>query len=344
MSRDDFLSCAHAYRAAATTMHAGSRLTAIVAFLLIIAPLSTPAQNRNNLTSRLERAAALISDNRLAEAEQQLTNILRIAPNEALALNLLGAVRARQSRLPEAEALFLRAVRIDNNIVGVHMNLAYLYLLKGVPEKAISELKEVLRLDPDNADASNKLARLLFAQSRVDEGISLVEQLKQGSSPPTALLVALGDAYLKKNSSDKAEENYLLALNQGGDNASALLGLAQIFQGRGDDKTAALYLSRARESVASSPEHLYRLAQVAVKLNLDREALLALEKAIQLKPEEPSYLLARGVVWLRKPDLFEAEHSFRSFLKLKPNHAQGQMYLGYALLKQKKSPEACDLS
>ena len=40
------------------------------------------------------------------------------------------------------------------------MNLVYLYLLKRAPEKAILQLKEVLALEPENAEATEKLAEL----------------------------------------------------------------------------------------------------------------------------------------------------------------------------------------
>lgn len=308
--------------------------------LLIYPQHSTSAQASKDQTARLERAAALIRENRLAEAERQLSAILSAAPNEATALNLLGTIRAEQGKLDEAEALFLRAVRSDSKFVGAHMNLAHLYLLKRQPEKTAGELNEVLRLDPRNGDAGNKLATLLLSQNRLDECISLVERLKQDQTSPTESLLALGEAYLKKGDSNKAEDNYRLALNQQGDNVSALVGLAQISQNRGDAKAAALYVSRARESVASSPALLYRLALVDLKLNLDVEAVAALDKALELKPEEPSYLLTRGILWLRKLDLFEAEKVFRSLLKVQPNNAEGQMYLGYVLLKQKRVPEA----
>jgi Flp pilus assembly protein TadD len=59
-----------------------------------------------------------------------------------------------------------------------------------------------------------------------------------------------------------------------------------------------------------------------------------------LKPKEPSYLLALGIAWLRKGDLFEAEKLFRRLLELQPNNAQGELHLGYVLLNQKKYAEA----
>jgi Flp pilus assembly protein TadD len=136
----------------------------------------------------------LIGSNQLAEAEQQVNQILKAAPNEAAALNLLGAIRAKQGKLDEAEVLFSRAVRSDNGLIGAHMNLAYLYLLKGEKEKTASELKEVLRLDPANAEAGYRLAWLLLSQGRLDECISLVEKLKESQTLSAPLLAVLGDA------------------------------------------------------------------------------------------------------------------------------------------------------
>ncbi|HYY59390.1 MAG TPA: tetratricopeptide repeat protein, partial [Pyrinomonadaceae bacterium] len=141
--------------------------TALTLLLILLTPLCTLAQG-DTPAERLERAAALIGSNRIEEAEQQLNYVLKVRPNDPVAFNLLGAVRAKQGRLDEAEALFSRAIRVDNQLIGAHMNLAYLYLLKGVPEKTAYELKEVLRLEPNNADASHKLAWLLLSQGRFD--------------------------------------------------------------------------------------------------------------------------------------------------------------------------------
>ena len=202
-----------------------------------------------------------------------MNEVLKVAPDEAAALNLLGAIRAKQGKLDEAEAFFSRAVRSDQGLTGAHMNLAYLYLLKGEPEKTAAELKEVLRLEPANAEAGYRLAWLLLSQGRFDECIGLVEKLRRTQALSAPLLGVLGEAYLKKG--DKGE------------------------------------------------------------------AVSALKKAVELKPDEPSYHFALGGAWLsHPPDLQEAETSFRHFLKLRPDDAQGQMHLGYVLLKQKKHAEA----
>jgi tetratricopeptide (TPR) repeat protein len=315
------------------------QLAAAIALILIFTSPGALAQGRNDVARRMEHAAALIRDNHLPEAEQELKEVLRLAPNDASALNLLGAIRAQQKKLDEAEALFLRAIRTDGQFAGAHMNLAYLYALKGLPEKTISELKAVLRLDPNNGDATDKLARLLLSQDRIAECISFIEQAKQSQSPPVALLVLLGDAYLKKGDADKAEGSYQVALDKRGDDADAVLGLAQVAQVKGDATTATLYLSRARRLVPNSPDTFYRFALVALTAGLYEEANTTLQAAVKLKPDDPAYFLALGTTWLKKPDLTEAEQAFRRALQLQPENARGQMYLGYTLLEQKKYHE-----
>lgn len=252
------------------------RPTIIFALLCVLLAQASAAAQENNRAERLERAAGLIGSNQLAEAEQQLNEVLKLAPNEATALNLLGAIRAKQGKLDEAEALFSRAVRSDNTLTGAHMNLAYLYLLKGAHEKTASELKEVLRLEPTNAEAAYRLAWLLLSQGRIDECIGFVEKLKATLAASAPLLGVLGDAYLRKG--------------ERGAGVSALKG------------------------------------------------------AIELKPDDPTYHFALGAAWLKHPpDLQEAEQSFRQFLQLRPEDAQGQLHLGYVLLKQKQYAEAREL-
>jgi protein O-GlcNAc transferase len=319
--------------------------TIIALFFILLAPPCAHAQKSSSSSGsgsaqQLERVAALISENRIEEAERQLNAILKATPNEALALNLLGTIRAKQGRLDDAEALFTRAISIDNQFLGAHMNLAYLYLLKGVPDKTISELREVLRLDPNNPDVSYKLARLLISQKRTDEAITLIETMKQPGSLPTPLLVVLGDAYLKKSDLAGAEESYQLALNQQSNSTDALLGLAVVSQAKGDTKNVILYLNRTRDLITNSPDLLYSFARVALNSGLITDAMMALKRALELKADEPRYYFAFGLTWLQKPDLQEAEQAFRQFLKYQPDNPQGQLYLGYALLKQKKAVEA----
>ena len=316
---------------------------AVVILVVLSASLVVSAEaiaQTDKLLKQLEHAATLIAGNRTAEAERELSAILRVTPKEPTALNLLGTIRAQQGRLREAEALFLRAVSGNKAYVGAHMNLAYLYTLMGQPGKTISALREVLSLDPKNAEALDRLARFLLAQGQLDAGINTLEQAEQSQPLSVALLILLGDAHLKKGNAAKAEERYQLVLEQRSDDTDAVLGLAQAAQLKGDTNNAALYLARARKMVATSPDTLYRFALVAVGAGLYEEAHGSLLAAIKLNPNDAAYFLALGNIWIKKPDLVEAEQAFRRAVELQPDSPKAQMYLGYTLLEQKKYPEA----
>ncbi|HVF66996.1 MAG TPA: tetratricopeptide repeat protein [Pyrinomonadaceae bacterium] len=316
-----------------------SRLV-LTTIALAVALAAASAARAQGGESDLERAAALISGNRLAEAEQQLSAILKLRPNDALALNLLGTVRAQQGRLEDAETLFTRAARADARFIGARMNLAHLYTIKREPSKAAALFAEVLKLDASNPEAAYRLARLHYAEGRLEECLKVAEAARRAGALTPQLLVVLGDAYLKKGDAAKAEESYLRALGADVNNADALLGVASAAQARNDPKTAALYLARARDLVGDAPERLYAYALVALKTGLYEDARLALERAYALRPDEPAYTVALGAVWLKKAELFEAERAFRRALAVRADGPQAQMYLGYTLLKQKKYAEA----
>jgi len=319
-----------------------SNLCAVVGCLLVLGayhPVSS--QVRPNLIERLENAATLIRDDRLTEAEQQLQAILKTNANQPDALNLLGAVRAKQKRFDEAEKFFTRAVNANASLVSARMNLVQLYLIQSKPQAAISELNQVLRLQPDNTEAFDRLSRLLLNEKRTDEFITLIEQANRPI--PRSLLLPLGDAYLEKKEAAKAEAAFRLALEQHSDDADAILGLAQAAQLKGDASSASSYLDRAKGSVFNSPDTLRRFALVAWDAGRFEEANAALKEAVKLKPDDPAFQVALGTTWLKKPDLVEAEQAFRRALQLQSENSEAQMYLGYTLLLQARYSEAREL-
>ena len=323
-----------------TRRHGGfTEVLAAVLFALLFS--STAIAQVNRQSENLERAAAFINANKLTEAEQQLNQILRVTPNDANALKLLGIVRAKQNNLTTAEGLFVRAIRSDPKLADAHLNLAHVYLLKNQPEKSAAELKEVLRLEPSHAEAAYRLAWLMVSRGQFDECITFVEITKQQQTPTSPLLAVLGDAYFRKGDAAKAEQAYLEALRLSDMSVTALLGLAQISYSKGELQVAADYMSRANAGIGKSPEGLYRFALIAIKLNLQSQAVQALKTAVEISPADPSYRFALGTAWLVHPaNLDEAEVAFREFLKLRPTNAEGQLHLGYVLLKQKKLKEA----
>ena len=312
----------------------------LILVLLIFASGALAAAQTKTVEERLQEAANLIAEDRLAPAEQELNNVLRAAPNDARVFNLLGTIRAKQGNLNAAETFFLRAARLDRELLGAHMNLAYLYLLKHEFEKQAFELLQVLRIDPTNQDAAYKLASLRLQQGKPDVAIEVITKFTGHNALTLPLLLILGDAYLNKGDLNQADERYRSALAMEPASAEALLGLAQVALLRGRGAEAIDLLNRTEGLTADSSDLLYKYTMVALSAGLIDKAIVAIKRAIELKSDEPAYRLMLGIAWIRKGDAQGAELAFRDFIKARPDDAQGQLYLGYILLKQKKNTEA----
>jgi tetratricopeptide (TPR) repeat protein len=312
----------------------------LILVLLIFACGPLAAAQSRTVEERLQGAANLIAEDRLAPAEQELNNVLRAAPNDARVFNLLGTIRAKQGNLNAAETFFLRAARLDRNLLGAHMNLAYLYLLKHEFEKQAFELLQVLRIDPKNQDAAYKLASLRLQQGHPDVAIEVITKFTGKNALTLPFLLILGDAYLNKGDLNQADERYRSAMSMQPASAEALLGLAQVALLRGRGAEAIDLLNRTEGLTADSADLLYKYTTVALSVGLIDKAIVAIKRAIEIKSDEPAYHLMLGIAWIRKGDAEEAELAFRDFVKARPADAQGQLYLGYILLKQKKNTEA----
>jgi Flp pilus assembly protein TadD len=328
---------------------------------VLLVPASAWAQV-NNRAEQLERAATLIGTDQLAEAERLLNQVLKVAPDEAAALNLMGALRAKQGRLDEAETLFTRAVRSDAALAGAHMNLAHLYLLKREPEKTASELKEVLRLEPGNAEAGYRLAWLLLSQGRVVECINLFEQLKTSQQPSAPLLGVAASAYLKKGdkagavaalkkavelSPEDAAYHFALGvawLKHPANLEEARLSFSQSLKLRPDDSRGQLLLgyvllrqkqyAEARalleknvEKGAGTPEAFYYLGLIAQGQNEDARAVEFFEKSIQLDPSFAHSHIALGASYLKLKDYERARQALETGVKLSPEDTKAHYNL-----------------
>lgn len=339
---------------------------------VLLAPVSAWAQ-RQTRAEQLERAAALIGSDQLAEAERLLNQVLKVAPDEAVALNLMGAIRAKQGKLDEAEDLFSRAVRSDASMTGAHMNLAHLYLLKGAPEKTAAELKEVLRLEPGNAEAGYRLAWLLLAQGRVDECIDLVEKLKASQQPSAPLLGVAASAYLKKGNKaaavsaleraiqlrpDDATYHFTLGvawLKHPPDLVGAELSFRQFLKLRPDDAQGQLLLgyvllrqkqyAEARavlekniQKGPGTPEAFYYLGLIAQGQNEDERAIEFFEKSIKLEPSFAHSHIALGKTYLKLKDFERARQALETGVKLSPEDTKAHYNLAmlYARLNDKE--------
>jgi tetratricopeptide (TPR) repeat protein len=111
---------------------------------------------------------ALNQQGRLDEAVAQLTEALRLKPDDAFGHNNLGFILFKQGRFDQAMAEYAEALRIDPSYANAHSNLASALVVKGRRDLALAHYTEALRLNPDHRDAHVGLGMILNDQGRRD--------------------------------------------------------------------------------------------------------------------------------------------------------------------------------
>ena len=279
------------------------------------------AQGDVNLT-RLTQAVNAINEGDLAQAEQLLNAVLATSRNDADALNLLGVVRAKQSRTAEAERLFRRALTSSPSHVSAHINLGELYLTTNRPAQALQVLLQAHKLAPDRPDVNANLAILYAA----------IANQKTQNSFSTLYTLGVINATLKQY--EKAEEQFSAALVLKPDDVSTLRALARVARTTGKLEKSLAHLVHARRLAPKDRSVLYDFGATTLDMDLFLDALPVFQQLHREYPREPAYLYALAVAHWKKGEPVETTRLMNSYVARQPRDPAGHYLLGAALLRQ----------
>ncbi|HEX8747553.1 MAG TPA: tetratricopeptide repeat protein [Pyrinomonadaceae bacterium] len=339
-------------------------------------PLKAAAQQNVSNYDRLERAAAMISAGQLASAEGEINAVLRRAPGDANALNLLGVVRAQQQRTSEAEQLFLRAVKSAPTLLGAYLNLGRLYLELEKTDRALWAFTEAVKLSPEDADINLNLA-LIYERRReygraleqlakipssqlggehlyvlikshlglghASEAQALAAPLRQPGRVPAEIAATFAAAFAERELFDDAIQ-ILEAAKQGGQPSFPLLyNLGTGYYRKRDFSRAEQYYTEALAVKPDDVETLRALARVARAQGEPEKALAHLVRARKVAPKSEPVLYDFGWTALNLNLLFDALPVLEELQRAHPDEP-GYIYaLGIARLQNGEAQKAVDL-
>jgi tetratricopeptide (TPR) repeat protein len=135
----------------------------------------------------------LLHTKKFVEAEQQLHEAHRLNPDDSRALIRLAELSAIRQQWDEAIALAEKARLVDHTDASIHSFLGFMYSLKRNRDKAIVELKEAERLNPEGMDVAQRLGdayeRLREIPLAIENYERLVTQIKELGGDPGAIRV-----------------------------------------------------------------------------------------------------------------------------------------------------------
>lgn len=232
----------------------------------------------------------------LSDARAGYRQVLQLAPNQFIALHMLGSLESDAKNYQEAEILLSRAVAVDPQSADAHMSRGIALNKLRRHDEARESYRKALALRPNYAVALSNLGNA-----------SVTLDLHQ------------------------ALECYDKALAIDGNLAEAHNGRGWVLCRLRNYDDAIASLNRA---LSIKPNYASALANRAIALQeLLRfdEAMADCDRAIALAPDEMNGWLGRACVWLQIPQIAEALHDSERAIALDPDAAQAHLVRGICL-------------
>jgi tetratricopeptide (TPR) repeat protein len=318
----------------------------LLSSLMPAAQVSTPSST----TALLQDAAQAMSAGKLTRAETDLQSVLRTAPDDYRALDLLGVVRVLQHRDVEAEPLFQRVVQKKQDFAPAHAHLGLLYFQKGRVDDAVPQLREALRIDSARTDASDALVQILRDQSKSAaaagdsrSSLALLREARNYAPGNPDVQFEFGTAALQLSLWQDAIAAFQQTLKLRQNDPVALYSLGRAFLGEWKFEDARQQFAQYVGVRPDDASGHCALGMTLAALENTQEAREQFERSIALAPEQTESYFRLGLIELNVKDLDQAAANLRQVLARDPKHAGALSALGRVAFEQKHYSDAIDL-
>jgi tetratricopeptide (TPR) repeat protein len=255
--------------------------------------------------------------------------------------NIIGLMLGRKgSDTNQVVSEFNEALRLRPDYAEAHNNIGLVLAQNGDDEKAATEFREAVRIRPDYADAHANLGAVLLL-SDAEQAISELE--KAISIDPTLIKAQfnLAEAYGNSPSHGTPKQieqlRKIISIAPDFGRAHLALGKAMLHEAKVSD--AIVELRDATRLDPTSGEAHYQLGLALARSGQQQEGAAEVKKGRELsgadeRNQNAELDISEGRATLQKGELQEAEAKFRHAIKLQPDSAVAQHFLGLVLEKE----------
>ena len=341
------------------------------AFLLL--GFGQPQSNVAGLAA-LEKAAALVQQGNLAEADQQAQVALADPDTRAAANSVLGTIRLQQNRPRDAVPYLQEAIRLDPRLMGAHLNLAAAHVLTNEPGPALDAYDAALKVQPDSIPALQQAAAIAERVGELERSLSYWIRAKKLQPEDPEILLGFGRVCLRMDLLDDAEPaltraagqrpndptyQYMLAAAKvgkhqyrfraapAGSPGGEAAGRSAVAVRAGRRSLRARTPGRRRAASPGEPALAAGAGGVAVYLALvardqgdEPKAITALEALLQSHPDHGASCEVLGGLLMSAHRYAEAEGYLRKAVRLAPASVKANYQLGLLLTRMGRKDEA----
>ncbi|CAE7406535.1 unnamed protein product [Symbiodinium natans] len=300
-------------------------------------------------------AALLLSEDRVREARDQLSQVIKLEPTNLTALLKLAHCHrqdARESNLEEARKLYEQVLSINPSNLEALEGAAFCARKGNHLDQAVQFYQQCLKVNATAEGPLYYLGDILYRQHRHAECQFYLSRLVETNCTTdykTGALYLLAKSYVSLDEYEEAEKQARLGLALKPNHPHFLFILALVKNRMADFdssiatlKKAFLHLSSADSDNLKVEIHDW-LAQAYERKGEYTNALAELSLALKQEPSHVSSLITQGLIHMQMKDLEQAETSYRKALAVEKNHALALVRLGCCKLLAGDLQEAIQL-
>jgi len=233
----------------------------------------------------LKMGKQFLQQNNLEKARLEFKNVLQIDPKSSQGYFYMGQVDEKVKDFRKAIGNYNKAMELKVGYVDAMIGAARIYLLAGVPDKALDLSTKALKLSATNIDVLAVYAGALYQTDKKEQAITILENNLKVDPDNLASLSLISRIYLVTNQVEKVEPLLTDSLNRNPESISLIVLLVQLYS---DDKQYENAAQLMVKMIRLKPHTLsFRLRQAFFldKAGDQKQALLVLQKAVQVLPE-----------------------------------------------------------
>ncbi|MFM2128981.1 MAG: hypothetical protein RL477_527, partial [Pseudomonadota bacterium] len=291
----------------------------------------------------LEQAAAVHQSGDLDKAEKLYRKVLKSAPRNADAIQLLGVIAHQRGDSGEAVSLLTRAIEIEPTNASAHNNLGGVFSAIGEDAKAAEHFAKAAGTGAVSADALTNLGVLRRKAGDFPGAMALFEDARRKDPQSRAALREIASLHLSLRNYPEAEEAFKAYIALAPEDLLALNNLGYVIQQQGRFGEAEACFQKVLQSAGNIPEFGYnlRVAKILQGQMDEAEALLRAE----LEADPALWIAEAGLAMnlAARGHADRAAEMLRLILKILPDNADAWTDIGLCFVNMKKISDAIEV-